>query len=188
MTEETDDSADVRSIRDGGVSSLRIDLRYWSSFNGQCGGAFKRGIMSRPRGRYCFIWGFVVVLLGVVSVLNVYIGSISRFEGIGSHAEYNGIQNDVTAIKRVLIPRLIHQTWKTTSDLPPDIAEYVSSWQKMNPGHEHKLYGDDDILAMIRVKQPWLQVTHSFRSIVRLCSLSLCLYMFLRLLTTRCGQ
>ena len=46
------------------------------------------------------------------------------------------------------IPRILHQTWRTT-DLPPDFARFRASWIARHPGWEHRLYDDDDCRAVV---------------------------------------
>jgi mannosyltransferase OCH1-like enzyme len=47
------------------------------------------------------------------------------------------------------IPRIIHQTVADKKALPPAFAENVSALRDRNPGWEHRLYDDDDIVAFI---------------------------------------
>lgn len=52
-----------------------------------------------------------------------------------------------------LIPRLVHQTWKTT-DIPSGQQGAVSSWISMNPNYTHKLHTDEDMEALIQKHYP----------------------------------
>eukprot|EP00746_Dinoflagellata_sp_MGD_P156566 gnl/MRDRNA2_/MRDRNA2_85877_c0_seq2.p1 gnl/MRDRNA2_/MRDRNA2_85877_c0~~gnl/MRDRNA2_/MRDRNA2_85877_c0_seq2.p1 ORF type:complete len:600 (+),score=106.15 gnl/MRDRNA2_/MRDRNA2_85877_c0_seq2:205-1800(+) len=47
------------------------------------------------------------------------------------------------------IPKVIHQTWKT-SKVPDDMANYSASWTKVNPGYDYHLWTDRDNLALVR--------------------------------------
>lgn len=51
------------------------------------------------------------------------------------------------------IPKIIHQTWKTT-DIPNTMKNYYKSWKQFNPEFEHKLWTDTDIRELIRVHYP----------------------------------
>jgi hypothetical protein len=48
-----------------------------------------------------------------------------------------------------LIPRIVHQTWKTTEVGPPFRAEWIRSWQEMNPGWQYRLWTDADLEAFV---------------------------------------
>ncbi|WP_062014930.1 tetratricopeptide repeat protein [Aureimonas sp. AU4] len=39
------------------------------------------------------------------------------------------------------VPRIIHQFW-TDADPPADVAAYMESWRRRNPGFEHRLWSD----------------------------------------------
>ena len=53
-----------------------------------------------------------------------------------------------------LIPRIIHQTWKT-NDIPPVMKNYVKSWRSLHPHYEYKLWTDTDIRNLIKDYYPW---------------------------------
>lgn len=54
-----------------------------------------------------------------------------------------------------MIPRIIHQTWKTES-LPPRFAESRASWQRAHPDWEYRFWTDADIDAFVRAEFPEL--------------------------------
>ncbi len=58
------------------------------------------------------------------------------------------------------IPRLIHQTWKTT-DIPEDIypPEWIATWREME-GFEYRLWTDEDNRALVAEHYPWFLETY----------------------------
>ncbi|GAB4818501.1 hypothetical protein N2152v2_005547 [Parachlorella kessleri] len=52
-----------------------------------------------------------------------------------------------------LIPRIIHQTYKTRQ-VPERVAQYMGTWQRMNPGWDVRFYDDHDCLDFVRREFP----------------------------------
>ncbi|KDD71275.1 hypothetical protein H632_c5402p0, partial [Helicosporidium sp. ATCC 50920] len=52
-----------------------------------------------------------------------------------------------------LIPRIIHQTYKST-ELPAETASMVASWKRKHPGWEYRFYDDAACLAFVRARFP----------------------------------
>ena len=50
----------------------------------------------------------------------------------------------------VVLPPLVHLTWKSKTDLPPYGEANVAKWRQLNPGHTVRLYDDADIEAFVR--------------------------------------
>lgn len=48
-----------------------------------------------------------------------------------------------------MIPKIIHQTWKTT-DIPAEYKQWVNSWKKYNPDYQYRLWTDDDNRNLIK--------------------------------------
>jgi len=55
-----------------------------------------------------------------------------------------------------MIPRVIHQTWKTKA-LEAKLQEWTSSWKKLNPTWQYKLWDDQDCERFIAQHYPQLQ-------------------------------
>ena len=51
------------------------------------------------------------------------------------------------------IPKIIHQTWKT-SDIPGEYHKWVESWKRHNPGYEFHLWTDEDNRNLIAKEFP----------------------------------
>ena len=51
------------------------------------------------------------------------------------------------------IPKIIHQTWKTT-EVPPNFLNMVQSWRDKNPNWEHHFWTDEDLEALVRENYP----------------------------------
>jgi mannosyltransferase OCH1-like enzyme len=51
------------------------------------------------------------------------------------------------------IPKIIHQTWKT-SDIPLKCRKWVESWKKLHPDYEYKLWTDNDNRELIKKHYP----------------------------------
>ncbi|MGE0715675.1 MAG: glycosyltransferase [Alphaproteobacteria bacterium] len=51
------------------------------------------------------------------------------------------------------IPRIIHQTWKTT-DLPRPLRRLRKGWMARHPGWEQRLWTDEDLRAFVRDEFP----------------------------------
>ncbi|AWB08093.1 hypothetical protein A6A40_23955 (plasmid) [Azospirillum humicireducens] len=54
-----------------------------------------------------------------------------------------------------LVPRLIHQTWKTR-DVPPELLAFQRSWTGRNPGFAYRFWTDDDIGRFVAEEHPAL--------------------------------
>eukprot|EP00039_Didymoeca_costata_P029570 m.25251 g.25251 ORF g.25251 m.25251 type:complete len:1001 (+) comp7690_c0_seq1:225-3227(+) len=54
-----------------------------------------------------------------------------------------------------LIPKIIHQTWKTKT-LPFDVVYAAESWTQMNPDYDYRFYTDDDIDKHMRKNHEWI--------------------------------
>jgi mannosyltransferase OCH1-like enzyme len=54
-----------------------------------------------------------------------------------------------------MIPRLIHQTWKS-EQLPPKVAPFANSWQRHNPSWERILWTDRMLLTFVSEHYPHL--------------------------------
>ena len=54
----------------------------------------------------------------------------------------------------MLIPKIIHQTWKTTT-IPRRFQGYVQSWKDLNPGWEYRLWTDVDCRNLIESHYGW---------------------------------
>lgn len=52
-----------------------------------------------------------------------------------------------------MIPRIIHQSWKT-KDVPASMREFQESWLKHHPGWEYRLWTDEDNERLIREHYP----------------------------------
>lgn len=53
----------------------------------------------------------------------------------------------------IMIPRIIHQPWKTR-DVPPAMREFQESWFRHHPGWEYRLWTHDDNERLIREHYP----------------------------------
>jgi mannosyltransferase OCH1-like enzyme len=52
-----------------------------------------------------------------------------------------------------MIPRIVHQTWKTTT-LPPQYVDAAASWQRMHPGWTYRLWTHEALEAFAREHYP----------------------------------
>jgi hypothetical protein len=52
-----------------------------------------------------------------------------------------------------LIPRILHQTYKTRA-VPPEVGAYMRTWREANPGWEVRFYDDQDCLDFVRREFP----------------------------------
>jgi len=61
----------------------------------------------------------------------------------------------------MLIPKIIHQTWKTTN-VPFDIFEkkWIKSWKKFHPDWQYKLWTDKDIRNLVKKHYKWFLKTY----------------------------
>mmetsp|Transcript_80169 Transcript_80169/g.248823 ORF Transcript_80169/g.248823 Transcript_80169/m.248823 type:complete len:308 (-) Transcript_80169:52-975(-) len=59
----------------------------------------------------------------------------------------------------VRIPKLVHQTYKSAT-LPPRLEAYRSSWKRLLPDWEHRLWLDEDNRALVRDHYPWFLATY----------------------------
>lgn len=61
-----------------------------------------------------------------------------------------------TRDSQMLIPRILHQTWRNEA-LPPRFARWSQSWRHWHPDWDYRFYTDEDIRKIIRDRAPrWL--------------------------------
>lgn len=58
-----------------------------------------------------------------------------------------------------MIPRLIHQTWKS-AEIPDRFAPLTAAWRAMHPGWTYRLWTDDDLHDLVRNRFPDLLALH----------------------------
>ncbi len=77
-----------------------------------------------------------------------------------------------------LIPRIIHQTWRT-HEVPAAYRNWQASWQRLNPGYEYRLWSNRDIEQLIARDFPeWASLFHSYRK--NICRIDLARYLILK--------
>eukprot|EP01043_Picozoa_sp_COSAG02_P020557 COSAG02_NODE_1018_length_15181_cov_18.026389_6_plen_528_part_00 len=57
-------------------------------------------------------------------------------------------------LRRQRVPRILHQTWKT-SDIPEELTKYTASWRRYNPDWEFRFWNDTQGLELIEQHYPW---------------------------------
>lgn len=57
------------------------------------------------------------------------------------------------------IPKIIHQTWKTT-DIPDEFVEYSNSWKRDYPDYTYILWTDENNRNLIKDKYEWFLETY----------------------------
>jgi len=60
----------------------------------------------------------------------------------------------VTTSNRTRIPRIVHQTWRSRSDLPETFRTWMSSWLRHNEDWQYWLWTDVDIRLLIATVFP----------------------------------
>ncbi len=77
-----------------------------------------------------------------------------------------------------MIPRIIHQTWRT-SEVPERYRDWQASWQRLNPGYAYRLWTNDDIERLISVDFPqWAPLFDSYAK--NICRIDLARYLILK--------
>ena len=51
------------------------------------------------------------------------------------------------------VPRIIHQSWKTT-EVKEDFLVWSSSWREVNPEHEYWFWTDKDNRELVKANYP----------------------------------
>ncbi len=59
------------------------------------------------------------------------------------------------------IPKIIHQSWKVSSEVPDDNKEFVQAWKTLHPEWDYILWGDAENREMIRRLFPWVLDTYN---------------------------
>ena len=49
-----------------------------------------------------------------------------------------------------IIPRIIHQSWKSKDRIPSQFTPWIQSWKKFNPGWLYMFWDDNENLAFIK--------------------------------------
>lgn len=52
-----------------------------------------------------------------------------------------------------MIPKIIHQLWKTNS-MPNEFAEFANKWKQLHPTWQYKLWTDDMLLDFVETEYP----------------------------------
>ena len=79
-----------------------------------------------------------------------------------------------------MLPKIIHQTWKTRDSLSPAQAHWRASFQQLNPAFEHRLYDDADNAALVAAHAPGLKpIYDSFPKEIYRVDFVRALYLFL---------
>jgi inositol phosphorylceramide mannosyltransferase catalytic subunit len=80
-----------------------------------------------------------------------------------------------------VIPRIIHQTWRTHA-LPPPFDRYRDTWERMHPQWDHRLYDDEECRAFVKESgDGWLEIYDGLARPVQRADL------FRYLVVYRCG-
>lgn len=83
-----------------------------------------------------------------------YFPTVNLALRISSSVLVQSVEENVNArAESAGIPKIIHQTWKTT-DLPPAFKRWSQSWKDCLPDWEHKLHTDEDNRKLIATHFP----------------------------------
>lgn len=52
------------------------------------------------------------------------------------------------------IPPILHQSWKSSTNIPAKFAPYVRSWRHQHPAWTHLFWDDADNIALIKIRFP----------------------------------
>jgi mannosyltransferase OCH1-like enzyme len=75
------------------------------------------------------------------------------------------------------IPRVIHQTWKST-DVPEPLLRYQARWRALHPEFEYRLWTDEQNDALVRVDYPeFYRFYRSFSREIYRADMVRCLYL-----------
>ena len=104
----------------------------------------------------CLLIGVVLSNFFVTSFVTKLLGQITV--GVGGnimwwHHPY--IQPDLSNNKEILIPKTIHQTYKTFDSVPMRWKNGINLWQKYHPDWEYKFWSDDDLNNFMAEHYSW---------------------------------
>ena len=71
--------------------------------------------------------------------------------------ELDNYQTSEGSMLPLLIPKIIHQTWKH-ANLPIQYRHYSRSWRQRNPGYQYKFYDDTECLHVVENHFPAAQL------------------------------
>ncbi len=75
------------------------------------------------------------------------------------------------------IPRILHQTWKTSS-VPEPLASFQARWRELHPDFEYRLWTDEQNDALVRSEFPELHALYrSFPREIYRADMARCLYL-----------
>ena len=123
----------------------------------------------------------------LTSLPHQYIYHLNPLMAHQLHEEGNNVKPDTKSDIRnsndkftdSLIPKIIHQSWKT-NDIPHDIykKEWIDSWLKKNPDWEYKLWTDEDNRNLIKEHYPqYLDLYDSYQTGVSKADIARYFYM-----------
>lgn len=107
-------------------------------------------------------WSKVVACLVVVCIV-IYIYqqpgrpslTIAGLRPLASFVHRPATLTAVTAYSHgTNIPKIVHQTWKSQSDLPETFRQWMSSWLQHNVDWQYWLWTDDDIRRLMTTAFP----------------------------------
>jgi hypothetical protein len=73
--------------------------------------------------------------------------------------ELLALLHEVPRIENGSIPRILHQSYKST-ELPADFKKYQQSWFKNQPSWVYQFWTDDDNRMLVQVYFPWFLETY----------------------------
>jgi len=109
-----------------------------------------RGMWSKIAA--CFI--VVYIVLRIYGQLGRLSPPVADRPPLASFVHRPSRRQDATTDNRTRIPRIVHQTWKSRSDLPETFRTWMSSWLRHNEDWEYWLWTDADIRLFIATVFP----------------------------------
>ncbi|KAG9401542.1 hypothetical protein AC1031_009409 [Aphanomyces cochlioides] len=63
-------------------------------------------------------------------------------------------QQGIASSSELVIPKIIHQSWKTAERIPSKFVPWMQSWQRFHPSWTYMFWDDDDNIKLFQVHFP----------------------------------
>lgn len=107
---------------------------------------------------------WIIIVLGIIAIVYIFTSKarnvkdmyVDQVKSITGENAYSTSNSDVKIQGgKGEFPRIVFQTWKSTTEIPDNMRYWHDTWKIYNPNYEHLLWDDGMNRQMIEDKFPW---------------------------------